>query len=113
MVAAVAVGSSRRSVTDLMALKSESANRVKAVSENGEEEIETVALEETENRRRRDGARGRKDPCDGVIVSEKASLDTKSLTGEAEIRTLHAGEEALSGCINAGGRVPHAYHERI
>lgn len=41
---AVAVGSSRRSVTDLMALKSESANLVKT-GENGEEETEIVAPE--------------------------------------------------------------------
>ena len=100
---AVAVGSSRRSVTDLMALKSESANRVKAVSENGEEEIETVAPEKLKIGDVVMVRAGEKIPCDGVIVSEKASLDTKSLTGEAEIRTLHAGEEALSGCINAGG----------
>ena len=100
---AVAVGSSRRSVTDLMALKSESAHRVKAAGENGEEEIEIVAPEKLKIGDVVVVRAGEKIPCDGVIVSEKAALDTKSLTGEAAIRTLHEGEEALSGCINAGG----------
>ena len=99
---AVAVGSSRRSVTDLMALKSESANLVKT-GENGEEETEIVAPEKLKVGDVVLVRAGEKIPCDGVVVSEKAALDTKSLTGEAEIRTLKTGEEALSGCINAGG----------
>lgn len=97
---AVAVGSSRRSVTDLMALKSESANLVKT-GENGEEETEIVAPEKLKVGDVVLVRAGEKIPCDGVVVSEKAALDTKSLTGEAEIRTLKTGEEALSGCINA------------
>lgn len=45
---------------------------------------------------------GEKVPCDGVLIGASASLDTKSLTGEAEYRSVSEGEEILSGCINAG-----------
>ncbi len=45
---------------------------------------------------------GEKIPVDGVLISKQASLDTKSLTGEAVLRECKQGEELLSGCINAG-----------
>lgn len=41
---AVAVGSSRRSVTDLMALKSESANLIKETEKDGAETEEIVSV---------------------------------------------------------------------
>lgn len=45
---------------------------------------------------------GEKVPVDGVLLDETAALDTKSLTGESDIRKLKRGDELLSGCINAG-----------
>lgn len=101
----VAVGSSRRNVADLMALKSESAN---LIQKNGTAEniTETVVCVPPERLCVGDEVivrAGEKIPCDGVLISSAASLDTKSLTGEAEYRAAKQGDELLSGCINAGG----------
>ena len=92
----IAVDSSRKSVTKLMELKSEWAT----VLVSGEQK--QVTPEEI-----REGdillvKAGEKIAVDGVLLSEDAALDTKSLTGEAEIRKAKKGEEVLSGYINAG-----------
>ncbi len=99
LLQAIAVGSSRSSVTELMKLKSEYAT----VLENGEQKrvkpedvrVGDILLVKA----------GEKVPVDGELVSEGATFDTKSLTGEAQLRTFCKGEEILSGCINAGGMV--------
>ncbi len=105
----IAVGSSRRSVSDLMDLKSESAT----VLENGEQKsvkpenlkIGDVVLVKA----------GEKVPADGILLTGNASLDTKSLTGESVLREAQQGEELLSGCINAGGvfemKIARAYED--
>lgn len=92
----LAVGSSRRSVAQLLELKSERAillvgNEQKEVSPE-ELRIGDIVLVKA----------GEKAPVDGVLLGEKALLDTKSLTGEAELRKVKTGEEILSGSINAG-----------
>ncbi len=105
----IAVGSSRASVTELMALKNERATRL--IGGEQEEVLpeqlhvgDTVLVKA-----------GEKSATDGVLISETAVLDTKSLTGEAELRTVKKGEEILSGCINAGGvyemKVTRPYQE--
>lgn len=90
----IAVGSSRRSVTELMKLKSESATLVKDGEQrtvNPEELVEgDVVLVKA----------GEKIPADGRLLGERATLDTKSLTGEAEPKEFSAGDELLSGYIN-------------
>lgn len=97
LLQSIAVGSSRRSVAELMELKSESATllvngETKAV--NPEEiEIGDVILIKA----------GEKVPVDGVLLSERATLDTKSLTGESEYKIVKTQEEILSGSINVGG----------
>ena len=93
----LAVNSSRRSVSELMNLKSEWANvlvnsEVKKVKSE-QVKIGDVLLVKA----------GEKVPVDGILLSQTASLDTKSLTGEAELRKIENGGELLSGCINAGG----------
>ena len=105
----IAVGSSRRSVAALMDLKSENAT----VLEDGEQrsvkpenlKIGDVVLVKA----------GEKVPADGVLLSRSASLDTKSLTGEAALREANEGDELLSGCINAGGvfemKIVRAYED--
>ena len=93
----IAVGASRRSVSDLMDLKSETAT----VLDDGEQKsvspeslkIGDIVLVKA----------GEKVPADGVLLSKTASLDTKSLTGESALRDVGEGGELLSGCINAGG----------
>ena len=46
---------------------------------------------------------GEKIPLDGVVVSGKASIDTSALTGEALPKSVEAGDEVISGCINLNG----------
>ena len=92
----LAVHSSRRSVSALMDLKSEWAN-VLVGSETKRIKSEQVKIGD-----RLLVKAGEKVPVDGVLLSQTASLDTKSLTGEAELRKMQKGNELLSGCINAG-----------
>ncbi len=99
LLQSIAVGSSRNSVTELMKLKSERAT----VLVNGEQK--EVRPEEVRVGDILLVKAGEKVPVDGVLLSQNATLDTKSLTGEAQLRTFRKGEEILSGCINAGGMV--------
>ena len=92
----VAVGSSRNSVAELMALKSE---RAKVLRDNEWVEVKPEELKIGDRVRINTGD---KIPADGVLLSVEAVLDVKSLTGESEFRTLTQGEETLSGCINQG-----------
>ncbi|MBQ7323470.1 MAG: cadmium-translocating P-type ATPase [Clostridia bacterium] len=98
LLQSIAVGSSRRSVTELMALKSEKATRLR----QGQEE--EIAPENVEVGDLLVVKSGEKIPVDGILCSERAVLDTKSLTGEAEPRTFDEGAEILAGYINVGGR---------
>ena len=97
LLQSIAVGSSRQSVARLMDLKSERATLLVDGEQN------TVSPEELKAGDILLVKAGEKTPVDGVLLSESAVLDTKSLTGEAELRTVNKGEELLSGCINAGG----------
>jgi Cd2+/Zn2+-exporting ATPase len=58
---------------------------------------------------------GERVPLDGVILSGKAALDTRALTGESVPRTAHEGDTILSGCIVLDGaltvRVEKAFGE--
>ena len=92
----MAVASSRRSVSALMELKSEWATVFKG------REQKKVTPEEICVGDILFVKAGEKVPVDGVLIDAKASLDTKSLTGESEIRMAKTGEELLSGCINVG-----------
>jgi len=46
---------------------------------------------------------GEKIPLDGTIIDGSASIDTAALTGESAPRTVKAGDEVISGCINLDG----------
>ena len=46
---------------------------------------------------------GEKVPMDGVVLEGKSSLDTVALTGESVPRSVRAGDEILSGCVNLSG----------
>lgn len=109
LLQSIAVGSSRSSVAELMELKSEHATvladgRQQVVSPEALKVGDTVLVKA-----------GEKVPADGMLLSETATLDTKSLTGEAELKQAKTGEEILSGCINAGGvceiRIVRPYEE--
>lgn len=91
-----AVSSSRRSLTSLLKLKSESARIV----ENGEEKL--VRPEEVKVGDKLRVLLGEKVPVDGIVQKGTAFLDTKSLTGEPEPKTYELGHEILSGCVSLG-----------
>lgn len=92
----IAVGSSRRSVTALMQLKSERATLL-----NGNEQRQ-ITPEEVEIGDVLLVQAGEKVPVDGILLTENAVFDTKSITGEAEPKTIVKDEEIFSGYVNAG-----------
>lgn len=97
LLQSIAVGSSRKSLTELMKLKSESAtiliNGMQKIVQPEELRIGDILLVKA----------GERVAADGVLLSENAQLDGKALTGESEILQKKKGEEILSGCINVGG----------
>ena len=46
---------------------------------------------------------GEKVPLDGIVLEGTSSLDTVALTGESVPRSISAGDEILSGCVNLSG----------
>ena len=106
---AIAVDSSRESVTSLMDLKSERAIVFKG-REQKEVPPEEIAVGDILFVKA-----GEKVPVDGVLIDREARLDTKSLTGEAELSVVKTGGKLLSGCINADSaftmRATHAYQD--
>ena len=94
LLQSIAVGSSRRSITELMDLKSERATLI-----NGGEQI-VVSPEELKVGDTILIKAGEKVPVDAVITKGATALDTKSLTGEAMPREVNEGDEVLSGSIN-------------
>lgn len=92
-----AVGKSRRSIAELMDIRPDYAN----VQRGGQlERIEPgeVAVGETLVVKP-----GERVPLDGVILTGESTLDTAALTGESLPRTVRAGDEVISGCVNQGG----------
>lgn len=94
LLQSVAVGSSRNSISALMDLKSDSATLL----ENGVQR--TVPPEELKIGDIILIKAGEKIPVDCSLISASASLDMKSLNGEALPREVKTGGEILSGSIN-------------
>ena len=46
---------------------------------------------------------GEKVPVDGVVLSGDSMVNTAALTGESVPRSVHAGDQIISGCINGEG----------
>ena len=93
----LAVNRSRKSIANLMNIRPDFAT----VLRNGEQTIvspKTVSIGEIIVVKP-----GEKIPLDGIILEGDSMLDTKALTGESVPRTVHKGEEALSGCVNQNG----------
>ena len=94
-----AVASSRKSITELMNLRPDSAH----VLRDGalcRVDPETVAVGEVVV-----VSAGEKIPLDGVIVQGETTVDTASLTGESVPRSCAVGDTVLSGCVNLSGTV--------
>ncbi len=93
----IAVGTSRRNITELMDIRPDYAN----IEKDGElvrtdpEEVAagTVIVVQP----------GEKVPIDGVVLEGESSLDTAALTGESIPREVTSGDEIISGCINTSG----------
>ena len=93
----IAVGRSRRNISDLMDIRPDYANIEKDGSlvqvDPDEVEIGTVIVVQP----------GEKVPIDGVVVEGSSSLNTAALTGESVPRDVREGDEIISGCINLTG----------
>lgn len=92
-----AVSQSRKSISDLMDIRPDSAT---VLRDSQEEEVdpEEVMIGEIIIVRP-----GEKVPLDGVVTEGTSTLDTAALTGESVPRTVAVGEEVISGCINLTG----------
>ena len=90
----LAVGKSRKSISDLMQIKPDVANlkvgnSIKIVDPEEVEIGDFIIVKPWE-----------KVPLDGVIVDGTSMVDTSALTGESVLRTVKLGDELLSGFIN-------------
>lgn len=99
LLQSVAVGSSRRSITRLMDLKSDTATLIR-----GEERV-VVSPESLVVGDKILIRAGEKVPVDCRICEGETSLDMKSLNGEAVPREVKTGDELLSGAINITGAI--------
>lgn len=94
----IAVGKSRRNISQLMDIRPDYAN-----IENADGELEQVDPDEVAIGSIIVVKPGEKIPIDGTIVEGSTTLDTAALTGESVPRDAKCGDEALSGCINLSG----------
>ncbi len=93
----VAVGKSRRSITELMDIRPDYAN----IEQNGaivrvepdDVKVGTVIVVQP----------GEKVPIDGVVIEGNSTLDTAALTGESRPRNAAVGDEVASGVISMSG----------
>ncbi len=93
----IAVGKSRKSISDLMDLNPDIAN----VERDGK--IEEVFPEEIKIGEILVVKAGEKIAIDGVVTEGESTLDTSVLTGESLPRDVAAGDMVSSGCINING----------
>ena len=93
----VAVGKSRKNITELMDIRPDYAN---IETEDG---IEKVDPDEVETGSIIVIQPGEKVPIDGVIVEGRSTLNTSALTGESKPCDVEPGQDILSGSINMTG----------
>ena len=93
----VAVGKSRRNISELMDISPDYAN----IEVDGQ--LEQVDPDEVGIGSIIIVQPGEKVPIDGVVLEGTSSLDTSALTGESVPRDIAQGEEVISGCINMTG----------
>ena len=93
----IAVGKSRRNISELMDIRPDYAN---LVTEDGVEKVDPDDVETGSILLIQPGERV---PIDGVVVEGSSSLDTSALTGESLPRDISEGDEILSGSINQSG----------
>ena len=89
-----AVGKSRRSISELMDIRPDTA---RILREDGTSE--EVSPDEVEIGSMIIVRPGEKIPLDGLVADGTASLNTAALTGESIPRDVKRGDEVMSGCI--------------
>jgi len=93
----IAVGKTRKSISDLMDIKTDEVR----VLRSGEEitvEPETVEIGETIVVRA-----GEKIGLDGTVIEGESEINSMALTGESVPRYIGKGMKAVSGCVNLSG----------
>ncbi|MCR5475405.1 MAG: cadmium-translocating P-type ATPase, partial [Lachnospiraceae bacterium] len=94
----IAVGKSRRSIAALMDIRPDQANLVEY--EEGQKKVRTVSPDEVPTGSIIEILPGEKVPIDGLVEEGETTIDTSALTGEAVPRSIHKGDEIISGSIN-------------
>lgn len=89
-----AVASSKKSITKLMDLRSETVNLFK------DDEIERVSIKKAKVDDIFVVLPGEKVPLDGIVIEGTSYLDTSSLTGESTPRKATIDDQVISGSIN-------------
>ena len=93
-----AVGKSRRSISELMDIRPDSANL-----EQADGSVQAVDPDEVPVGAVIVVRPGEKVPIDGVVASGESTLNTAALTGESRPRTVRPGDGVISGCVNEDG----------
>ena len=105
-----AVGKSRQSITELMSIAPEYANRVGEDGQITQEDPEDIAVGDLIVVKP-----GERIPLDGTVMEGESYLDTAALTGESVPRRAHTGDDVISGCVNGEGtlkiRVTKVYED--
>jgi Cd2+/Zn2+-exporting ATPase len=94
----VAVGKSRKSISDLMNIRPDYANVEQDDGQLLKMDPEEVAISTIIVVKP-----GEKVPIDGIVTEGSGSLDTSALTGESLPRDVMPGSQVISGCINLSG----------
>ncbi|SFB29606.1 Cd2+/Zn2+-exporting ATPase [Acetitomaculum ruminis DSM 5522] len=95
---AIAVGKSRRNISDLMDIRPDYANleaEDKSTQKVDPDEVEIGSIIVVKP--------GEKVPIDGVVVEGTSTMNTAALTGESIPRDVTVGDDVLSGFINQSG----------
>ncbi len=93
----VAVGKSRRGISELMDIRPDYAN----VETDGK--LEQVDPDDVEVGSVIVVQPGERVPIDGVVVEGSSTVNTSALTGESVPREVREGDEIISGCVNMSG----------
>lgn len=93
----IAVGKSRRNISDLMDIRPEHANLETdcGVSRVNPDSVPVGSVILVKS--------GERIPLDGIVVEGSSLLDTKALTGESVPRKVSVNDEVMSGCVNLSG----------
>ncbi len=95
----IAVDKSRRSIAELIDIRSDTATLLR----DGEEF--TIDVNEIKPDDIIVVRAGEKIPLDGIVIEGASALDTSAITGESLPRDISEGMPVLSGCLNAGGLI--------